>query len=94
MRRSRVSLASKKDSWYNHASMRLDSARAMVYASMSSGSVKSAFAVRIYVRKGGVLWWNAVPQLLSPVAVLLQCVEGGVCDRIQEPLERRPVGGG
>lgn len=49
-RRERVLLASENDRWYVQASVRLDSARAIVNASMSLGSVKMGFAVRTYVR--------------------------------------------
>ena len=46
----RVSSVSEKERWYVQASIRLDSARAIAYASISSGSVRSGLAVRTYVR--------------------------------------------
>ena len=47
MRRLRVSSPSEYVRWYDHASKRLDSASAIVYMSMSSGSVKRGFTVRM-----------------------------------------------
>ena len=50
----RVSSFSLNVRWNCHASTRLDSASAVVYTSMSTGSVRRGFAVRTYLRMRGV----------------------------------------
>lgn len=50
----RVSLTSANVRWNCHASNRLDSAKAMVYVSMSIGSVSNGFAVRTYLSINGL----------------------------------------
>lgn len=51
MRRDRISLLSGNVLWYCQASLRLSSANAKIYLSMSSGSVNIGFAVRRYCRR-------------------------------------------
>lgn len=51
MRRVRISLWSGNVRWYCQASIRLSSAKAIIYVSISSGSVNMGFAVRRYCRR-------------------------------------------